>query len=78
MIVNSQMKHKSTTMLGVIRHLMLDLVLYFIVLCPLHITSTLGTIQKRLCIISGQLNVNNICDFPAECMKSNKRQQYGW
>lgn len=40
MIVNSQMKHKSKAMLGVIRHLMLDLVLYFIVLCPLHITST--------------------------------------
>ena len=30
MIVNSQIKHKSKTMLGVIRNLVLDFIIYFV------------------------------------------------
>ena len=47
MIVNSKIKHKSKTMLGVIRNLVLDFILYFVTVymrkCHIHITSAQGT-----------------------------------
>ena len=44
MIVNSKIKHKCKTMLGVIRNLVLDLILYFVVTAyirkyTIHVTS---------------------------------------
>ena len=42
MIVNSKIKQKSKTMLGVIRNLVLDFILYFVPACekvPIHVTS---------------------------------------
>ena len=43
MIVNSKIKQKSKTILGVIRNLVLDFILYFVTAyymrkCPIHIT----------------------------------------
>ena len=44
MIVNSKIKHKCKAMLGVIRNLVLDLILYFVITAyirkyPIHVTS---------------------------------------
>ena len=54
MIVNSKTKYKSNTMLGVIRNLVLDFILYFgtayIRKCPIHVTSAQGTTQNILYI----------------------------
>ena len=42
MIVNSKIKQKSKTILGVIRNLVLDFILYFVTTCmrkyPIHVT----------------------------------------
>ena len=53
MIVNSKIKHKCKTMLGVIRNLVLDLILYFVVTAyirkyTIHVTSAQGTTQNAL------------------------------
>ena len=54
MIVNSKIKYKSNTMLGVIRNLVLDFILYFVTAdmrkCPIHVTSAQSTTQNTLCI----------------------------
>ena len=54
MIVNSKIKYKSNTMLGVIRNLVLDFILYFVTAymrkCPIHVTSAQGTTQNTLYI----------------------------
>ena len=53
MIVNSKIKQKSKTMLGVIRNLVLDFILYFVPACekvPIHVTSGQGTTQNILYI----------------------------
>ena len=51
MIVNSKMKHKSKTNLGVIRNLFLDLILYFVSASmrkyPVHVTSAQGTEKMK-------------------------------
>ena len=42
MIANSKIKQKSKTMLGVIKNLVLDFILYFVPACekvPIHVTS---------------------------------------
>ena len=47
MIVNFKIKHKSKTILGVIRNLVLDFILYFVTAymkkSPVHVTSAQGT-----------------------------------
>ena len=53
MIVNSKIKHKCKAMLGVIRNLVLDLILYFVITAyirkyPIHVTSAQGTTQNAL------------------------------
>ena len=54
MIVNSKIKNESKTMLGVIRNLALDFILYFVTAfmrkCPIHVTSAQSTIQNTLYI----------------------------
>ena len=54
MIVNSKMKYKSNTMLGVIRNLVHDFILYFVTVymrkCHIHVTSTKGTTKNTLYI----------------------------
>ena len=54
MTVNSKIKQKSKTILGVIRNLVLDFILYFVTAymrkCPIHVTSTQGTAQNTLYI----------------------------
>ena len=54
MIVNSKIKNKFNTMLGVIRNLVLDFICYFVTAymrkCPTHVTSAQGTIQNTLYI----------------------------
>ena len=54
MIVNSKIKHKSKTILGVIRNLVLDFILYFVTTymrkCPIHVTSAQGITQNTLYI----------------------------
>ena len=53
MIVNSKIKYKSNTMLGVIRNLVLDFILYFVTgymrKCPIHVTAQ-GATQNTLYI----------------------------
>ena len=57
MIVNSKIKQKSKTILGVIRNLLLDFILYFVTASaymrkyPIHVTSAKGTKQDMLCIL---------------------------
>ena len=50
MIVNCKIKHKSNTMLGVIKNLVLDFILYFVTTymrkCPIHVTWAKGTTQN--------------------------------
>ena len=53
MIVNSKIKHKCKAMLGVIRNLVFDLILYFVITAyirkyPIHVTSAQGTTQNAL------------------------------
>ena len=54
MIVNFKMKHKSKTILGVIKNLVLDFILYFVTAYmrkyPVHVTSAQGTTQNTLYI----------------------------
>ena len=54
MTVNSKIKHKSKTMLGVIKNLVLDFVLYFVTAYmrkyPILVTSAPGTTQNTLYI----------------------------
>ena len=54
MIVNSEIKYKSNTILGVIRNLVLDFILYIVTVymtkCPIHVTSGQGTTQNTLYI----------------------------
>ena len=54
MILNPKVKHKSETMFGVIRNLVLDFILYSVTAymrkCPIHVTSTQGTAQNTLYI----------------------------
>ena len=54
MIVNSKIKHKSKTILGVIRNLVLDFILYFVTAYmrkyPIHVTSRQSTTQNTLYI----------------------------
>ena len=54
MIVNSKIKHKSQKILGVIRNLVLDFILYFVTAYmrkyPIHVTSGQGTAQNTLYI----------------------------
>ena len=53
MIANSKIKQKSKTMLGVIKNLVLDFILYFVPACekvPIHVTSPQGTTQNILYI----------------------------
>ena len=58
MILNSKMKYKSNTMLGVMKNLVLDFILYFVTACmrkcPIHVTSAYnaaqGTTQNTLYI----------------------------
>ena len=53
MIVNSKIKHKSNTILGVNRNIVLDFILYFATCMrkyPIHITSAQGTTQNTLYI----------------------------
>ena len=57
-IVHSEMKHISKTMLGVIKNYC-----FCIRKIPLHATSTQDTIQNTRCITWCLLNVNNICDL---------------
>ena len=57
MIVNSEIKYKSNTILGVIRNLVLDFILYIVTVymtkCPIHVTSGQGTTQNTLYITWG-------------------------
>ena len=50
MIVNSKIKHKSKTILGVTRYLILDFILFFDTAYmrkyPIHVTSAQGTTQN--------------------------------
>ena len=50
--VHSKITHKCKTMLGVIRNLVLDLILYFVTAYmrkyPIHVTSAQGTAQNTL------------------------------
>ena len=48
MIVNSKIKHKSKTMLGVIRNLVLDFILYFVTKYPIFVTSAQGTTSEEV------------------------------
>ena len=54
MIVNSKIKRKSKTILGVIRNLVLDFILYFVTAYmrkyPIYVTSAQGTTQNTLYI----------------------------
>ena len=54
MIVNFKIKYKSNTMLGVIRNLVLDFILYFVTAsmrkCPIHVTSAQDTTQNIIYI----------------------------
>ena len=54
MIVNSKIKYKSNTMLGVIRNLVLDFILYFVTTYmrkyPIHVRSAQATVQNALYI----------------------------
>ena len=54
MIVNPKLKHKSKRILGVIRNLVLDFILFFVNAYmrkyPIHVTSVQGTTQNTLCI----------------------------
>ena len=49
--VNSKIKHKCKIMLGVIRNLVLDFILYFVTACMrkclIHVTSAHGTTQNH-------------------------------
>ena len=55
--VNSKIKHKSKTILGVIRNLLLDFILYFVTAymrkCLVHVTLAQGTTQHTLYITWG-------------------------
>ena len=55
MIANSKIKHKSKTILGVIRNLVFDFILYFVTAFmrkyPTHVTSAQGTTQNKQYII---------------------------
>ena len=57
MIVNSKIKHKSKAVLGVIRNLVLNIIIYFVTAYmrnyPIHVTSAQGTIQNALLITRG-------------------------
>ena len=57
MIVNSKIKHKSKAVLGVIRNLVLNIIIYFVTAYmrnyPIHVTSAQGTIQNTLLITRG-------------------------
>ena len=57
MTVNSNIKHKSKIMLGVIKNVVLDFILYFVTAymrkCPIHVTSAQGATQNTLCITGG-------------------------
>ena len=54
-IVGSEIKHKSVTMLRVIRDLVLDFIRYFVAAYmrnyPIHVTSAQNITQNTLCII---------------------------
>ena len=54
MIVNSKIKHKLETILGVSRNLVLYLILYFVTAYmrkyPIHVSSAQGTTQNTLYI----------------------------
>ena len=54
MIVNSEIKYKSNTILGVIRNLVLDFILYFVAAyirkSSIHVTSVQGATQNTLYI----------------------------
>ena len=54
MIVNSKIKYKSNTMLGMIRNLVLEFILYIITAYmrkyPVHVTSAEGQTQNTLYI----------------------------
>ena len=54
MIVNSKIKYKSNTMLGMIRNLALDFILYFVTAymrkCPIQVRFAQGTTQNTLYI----------------------------
>ena len=54
MTVNSKIKHQSKIMLGVIRNLILDFILYFFTeymrKCPIHVASAQSPTQNTLYI----------------------------
>ena len=54
MIVNSKMKHKCKAMLGVIKNLVLDYILFFVIAYmrkyPIHVTSAQSRAQNIICI----------------------------
>ena len=54
MIVNSKIKHKFKTILGVITNLVLDFILFFVTAYirkyPIHVTLAQGTTQNALYI----------------------------
>ena len=54
MIVNSKIKHKSKTMLGIIRNLVFDFILYFVAASIrkylIYLTSAQGVTQNKLYI----------------------------
>ena len=54
MIVNAKIKQKCKAMLGVIRHLILDFILYFVTAYikkyPIHVTPAQGAAQNVLYI----------------------------
>ena len=54
MIVNFKIKHKSKTILGVIRNLLLDFIVFFVIACmrkyPIHVTSAQCATQNTLYI----------------------------
>ena len=62
MIGNSKIKYKSNTMLGVIRNLVLDFILYFVTACmrkcPINVTSAQCTTQNTVQIIWGSKQKN--------------------
>ena len=67
MIVNSKIKHKSKTILGKKKSILLDIILYFVTAYmrkyPIHVTSAKGTRQNTLCITWGskkKIMTNNL------------------
>ena len=55
--VNSNIKHKSKIMLGVIKNIVLDFILHFVTVymrqCPIPVTSAQGATQNTLYITRG-------------------------